>query len=163
MSCSTSYTALIFDIGDVLFSWSPETKTSISPRQLKEILSAPTWLDYERAQITQDICYERVGKAFSFSPREIAKAFDEYKALLQSNERLISFIRELKSASGDKLRVFAMSKISLIMRFFAPKLGIGPSLIKSLALVLPANENLTLAFTSMSLRRRKLIRAELCL
>ena len=32
------YTTLILDLGDVLFTWSAETKTAISPKLLHQIL-----------------------------------------------------------------------------------------------------------------------------
>ncbi|KAH7926721.1 HAD-like protein [Leucogyrophana mollusca] len=106
------YTTLIFDIGDVLFSWSATTKTSISPKTLRKILSSPTWFDYERGRISQDDCYTRVGAEFFIEPAEIARAFEQARDSLQSNEDLISVIRELKARSNGKLRVFAMSNIS---------------------------------------------------
>ncbi|KAH7914156.1 Haloacid dehalogenase-like hydrolase-domain-containing protein [Hygrophoropsis aurantiaca] len=106
------YNALIFDIGDVLFSWSPATKTSISPKTLRKILSSPTWFDYERGRISQEDCYSRVGAEFSIEPTEIARAFEQARDSLQSNEDLISVICQLKARSHGKLRVFAMSNIS---------------------------------------------------
>jgi FMN phosphatase YigB (HAD superfamily) len=107
------YTTLIFDIGDVLFSWSSKTTTSISPRRLKEIISSPTWFDYERGRLTQDACYECIGKEFSIDPLEVEKAFDQARDSLQPNEEVISFVRETKAQSNGELNVFAASNISL--------------------------------------------------
>jgi FMN phosphatase YigB (HAD superfamily) len=112
MSPLTSFTTIIFDIGDVLFSWSSETKTSISSRTLRRILSSPTWYEYERGLISQHVCYQRVGAEFSLDPAEVGKAFDQARDSLQCNEGMISLIRELKCQS-EGLRVFAMSNISL--------------------------------------------------
>lgn len=107
------FTTIIFDIGDVLFSWSPSTKTSISPKTLRKILSCPTWFDFERGQLSEDDCYERVGAEFNLTSAEIRQAFIEARASLQSNDDLIALIRELKDNSHGTLRVFAMSNISL--------------------------------------------------
>ncbi|KAG2033750.1 Haloacid dehalogenase-like hydrolase-domain-containing protein [Suillus americanus] len=112
MSSTSNYTTLIFDIGDVLFSWSPQTKTSISPETLREFLSSPTWIDYERGRITQAECYAGVGAEFSVDPTEVGRAFQDARNSLQSNEELISVIRHLKARSDGMLHVFAMSNIS---------------------------------------------------
>jgi FMN phosphatase YigB (HAD superfamily) len=112
MSFTSNYTTLIFDIGDVLFSWSPETKTSISPKVLRNILSSTTWIDYERGRIPQDECYASIGNEFSIDPAEVSRAFEEARNSLQSNDDLISVIRHLKIRSKGMLQVFAMSNIS---------------------------------------------------
>ncbi|KAG1881344.1 HAD-like domain-containing protein [Suillus tomentosus] len=112
MSFASSYTTLIFDIGDVLFSWSPQTKTSISQNVLRKILSSLTWNDYERGRMSQAECYARVGGEFSVDPTEVARAFQDARDSLQSNEELISVIRHLKARSDGTLHVFAMSNIS---------------------------------------------------
>lgn len=112
MSPSPPYTTIIFDIGDVLFSWSSDTKTTISSKTMHKMLSTPTWFDYERGLISQKLCYDRVGSQFSIDPEEVGKAFDDARDSLQCNEEVISLIRDLKSKSHE-LRIFAMSNISL--------------------------------------------------
>lgn len=106
------YTAIIFDLGDVLFKWSSETKTNISSRTLRNILSSPTWYDYERGQLSEDNCYTRVGMEFMLEPGEIRRAFQQARDSLQANDQLIALIKELKAQSNGQLRVFAMSNIS---------------------------------------------------
>ncbi|KAK0461065.1 Haloacid dehalogenase-like hydrolase-domain-containing protein [Desarmillaria tabescens] len=108
-----SFDTIIFDIGDVLFSWSSKTETSISSKTLRNILSSSTWMDYERGKVTEQDCYDRVGVEFSLDPAEIRKAFDQARDSLQSDNEMISLIRELKANSRGRLRVFAMSNISL--------------------------------------------------
>jgi len=107
------FTTIIFDIGDVLFTWSSVTKTTISSRTLHQILSSHIWHDYERGLISQQVCYETVGNEFSLDPAEIGKAFDQARDSLCCNEDMIAFIRELKCKSNGRLRIFAMSNISL--------------------------------------------------
>lgn len=113
MSGPNDYTSIIFDIGDVLFRWSPETKTSISSKTLHKILSSPTWFDYERGKLSEGDCYARVGEEFSLEPEEIRLAFQQARDSLQANEEFIALIRELKAQSNGQLRVFAMSNISV--------------------------------------------------
>lgn len=113
MSQTPNFNTLIFDIGDVLFSWSSNTKTSISSKTLRQILACPTWFEYERGKISQDDCYAKVGSEFSLPIEEIRQAFIEARESLQSNDDFISLIRELKEQSNNTLQVFAMSNISL--------------------------------------------------
>ncbi|KAG5648479.1 hypothetical protein DXG03_003090 [Asterophora parasitica] len=113
MARSPQYTTIIFDIGDVLFKWSSETETSISSRTLHEILSSPTWFDYERGRITEDDCYAKVGAEFILEPEEIRRAFQQARDSLEADDKIIALIRELKAQSDGQLRVFAMSNISL--------------------------------------------------
>ena len=111
-SSSFKYTSIIFDLGDVLFNWSAETKTNISPKLMHRILNSPTWFDYERARISQEECYARVGAEFSQKPAEIALAFEQARDSLKANDEMIAIVRELKQQSDGHLRVFAMSNIS---------------------------------------------------
>ncbi|KAG6841897.1 hypothetical protein C0991_005627 [Blastosporella zonata] len=110
---SPKYTTVIFDLGDVLFKWSPETKTSISSRTLRDILSSPTWFDYERGRLSESECYAKVGEEFILEPDEIARAFQQARDSLQADDELISLIRQLKAQMNGQLQVFAMSNISL--------------------------------------------------
>ncbi|RDX47848.1 phosphatase yihX [Lentinus brumalis] len=105
------YRTLILDLGDVLFTWSAETKTAISPRLLKDIMSGPTWNDYERGRLSQTECFERVGKEFSVEPSVIDEAFKQARESLRPNEDLLALVRELKAQY--QLRVYALSNISL--------------------------------------------------
>lgn len=104
------YATLILDLGDVLFSWSAETKTSISSKTLKRILESPTWYEFEKGLVSQETCYSRVGKEFDIPVSEIAKAFQDARDSLTPNTQLITLIKELKARS--LLTVIAMSNIS---------------------------------------------------
>ena len=108
-----NYQTLILDLGDVLFHWSAETRTSIPPRLLKDIMNGPTWNDYERGRISQSECYERVGKEFSVDPAAVDEAFKQARESLHPNEDLLALVRELKAQFHGQLRVFALSNISL--------------------------------------------------
>ncbi|KAI0775786.1 phosphatase yihX [Trametes elegans] len=108
-----AYRNLILDLGDVLFTWSAETRTSIPPRTLKDIMNGPIWFDYERNRISQEECYERAGREFSVEPSTIAEAFKQARESLRPNEDLLALVRELKAQFHGQLRVFALSNISL--------------------------------------------------
>ena len=108
----TKATTLILDLGDVLFSWSPNTETSIPPRTLKAILSSPAWVDYECGLLSQQDCYDRLSNEFHIPTPEIAEAFNQARDSLKSNDEMLSFVRELKLQSNGQLRVYAMSNIS---------------------------------------------------
>ncbi|PBK87638.1 phosphatase yihX [Armillaria gallica] len=110
---SPPFDTIIFDIGDVLFTWSSTTKTRISSKSLREILASPTWQDYERGKVGEQDCYDRVGEQFSFDPSEVKDAFSQARESLKSDDQMINLIRELKEQSHGRLRVFAMSNISL--------------------------------------------------
>ncbi|KAF9028280.1 HAD-like protein [Hymenopellis radicata] len=85
------FNTIIFDIGDVLFTWSSSTTTSIS---------------------SKEACYDLVGVEFSIDPSEVRQAFDQARDTLQSDEEMTALIRELK-AQDNRLQVYAMSNISL--------------------------------------------------
>lgn len=111
MVSTDKHDAIIFDLGDVLFSWSPQTKTTISPKLLRKFLDTATWHDYERGLVSQQDCYRIVGEQFSVDPAEISRAFDQARDSLEANNEVIAIIQQLKSQSDGQLRVFAMSNI----------------------------------------------------
>ncbi|KAG7443759.1 phosphatase yihX [Guyanagaster necrorhizus] len=110
---SPPFDTIILDIGDVLFTWSSTTTTRISSKSLRAILASPTWMDYERGKVTEQDCYDRVGEQFSFDPLEVKEALAQARDSLKSDDEMIALIRELKEQSHGRLRVFAMSNISV--------------------------------------------------
>lgn len=107
------FTAIVFDLGDVLFQWSADTKTSISSRTLRSILNSPTWFDYERGRLGEADCYTAISSEFNVNADEVRQAFQEARDSLRANHDLIDLIRELKAQSNSRLRIYAMSNISL--------------------------------------------------
>ncbi|KAI5862500.1 Haloacid dehalogenase-like hydrolase-domain-containing protein [Durotheca rogersii] len=101
--------AVVFDLGDVLFSWSAKTTTTIPARKLREILSTPIWYSYDRGEITRDACYELSAQKFSLSAVEIAEAFSQARESLQPDAAIVSFLQELKK--DPTVKVYAMSNI----------------------------------------------------
>lgn len=102
---------LVFDLGDVLFTWSRSTKTTISPGTLKKILSSSIWYEYERGKISQSICYELVALEFSLEASEVAEAFSQARASLQPDPTVVKFLKNLRRDSSVK--IFAMSNVAI--------------------------------------------------
>ena len=105
--------ALVFDFGDVLFNWSPDTKTSIPGSIMRKLISSGTWKKYECGHLRQSACYRELARDFSLPASEIAEAFSQARDSLVPNEAMIALIHELKRASRERLHVYAMSNISI--------------------------------------------------
>ncbi|KAI5118895.1 hypothetical protein M0805_002811 [Coniferiporia weirii] len=105
-----SYNTLIVDIGDVLVSWSPPSQTSISPMIIKQMMSSPSWNDFECGRISQETCYETLGSRYAVAPADIARTFDGARDTIRFEVQLFQHIRMLKEQYG--LTVYAMSNIS---------------------------------------------------
>ena len=101
---------VIFDLGDVLFSWSSKTTTTLPSKLLREFLSSNVWKRYECGKIGQDACYQQIAQDFAVPALEVAEAFRQARESLQPNAELLSLLRSLKE--GIRARIFAMSNIS---------------------------------------------------
>ena len=103
-----AYDTLIFDIGDVLFTWSAETRTTISPKTLHKILQTATWFEFEKGKISEAESYATVAREFGLEAKEVEEAFQGARDSLTSRLFMVNLIRELKPGR----RVYAMSNIS---------------------------------------------------
>ncbi|KAH8996523.1 HAD-like domain-containing protein [Lactarius hatsudake] len=112
MSLPPRCSVLIFDLGDVILTWSPVTTTSISPKVLKAILSSTIWQQYERGRISEDECYRLSGERFRLDPEEVRRTIVDARTSLRSNDGFIRFICDLQAEAQGALRIFAMSNIS---------------------------------------------------
>ncbi|KAI0029804.1 HAD-like domain-containing protein [Vararia minispora EC-137] len=108
---SLNVSTIIFDIGDVLFTWSPETPTSLSPRTIRDIISSPTWGRYECGKLAQEECYQLIASEHGLDSDEVKCAFQHARDSLKPNSDFYAFIRTLKDQHPG-LRIFAMSNIS---------------------------------------------------
>ena len=108
---SKHYSAVIFDLGDVLFSWSlPESSPqSLPAKTLGNILRSVEWMEYEKGNLTEDEAYSLVSQRFSVSAIDIKSSFEAARNTLQINPRILEVIRELKESG---LAIYAMSNIS---------------------------------------------------
>ena len=112
MSLPPRCRVLIFDLGDVILTWSPVTKTSISQKTIKAILASTIWQDYERGRLSEDECYRLSGNKFSLDPEEVRRAILDARDSLRPDDAFIRFIRDLQAEFQGTLRIFAMSNIS---------------------------------------------------
>ena len=103
---------VVFDLGDVLFTWSPNTATTIPAEMMRLILPSAIWIEYECGRIEQEACYHQIAQQFSVPATEVAEAFSQARVSLQPNNAMVSFIHDLKNASRGALKVYAMSNVS---------------------------------------------------
>lgn len=101
---------VIFDLGDVLFTWSANTDSSISPTLLHKILRSSTWFEYEKGNICEEETYRLAAKEFSLDALEVGAAFRAARDTLQSNPSMVTLLHELRRNSD--IRLFVMSNIS---------------------------------------------------
>ncbi|KAL0568899.1 hypothetical protein V5O48_013069 [Marasmius crinis-equi] len=99
---------LIFDLGDVLFTWSAETKTSVSPAIFRKILESNTWFEYERGRLTEEEAYSATAREQGLQTHEVRDAFQVARDTLISRSSMVNLICELRPGR----KVYAMSNIS---------------------------------------------------
>jgi HAD superfamily hydrolase (TIGR01549 family) len=105
------YNIIVFDLGDVLFTWSQQTDTKVSPKTMRKIISMPAWYEYEKGLLARDACYEQIGDELGLPAVEIANAFEQARDSLREDRRMTAFIHQIK-ARKPNLSVYAMSNIS---------------------------------------------------
>ena len=103
---------VIFDLGDVLLTWSANTSTKIPAKMMRDILSSPTWAEYERGSIEKGTCYNQVAKDLSIAASEVTEAFSQARDSLRPNDTMVSFIHDIKSKTRGAIKIFAMSNMS---------------------------------------------------
>lgn len=108
-SSSRTYRAIILDFGDVLFTWSKQIKSTISGKLLKQMMSSPTWGDFECGRISRAECYSKLGERYHVDPKVLEDYLSEARKTLTYDPTLIMFVRSLKEEYG--ISVFAMSNI----------------------------------------------------
>jgi HAD superfamily hydrolase (TIGR01509 family) len=101
---------LIFDLGDVLFQWSRDTKTSVSPHLLSKILSSPHWYDYECGRLSRAMCYEHVALQFGIDASQVDEAFAQARASLQPDVAIVTFLKNLRQRLP--IKIYAMSNVA---------------------------------------------------
>jgi FMN phosphatase YigB (HAD superfamily) len=107
---SKRYTAVIFDLGDVLFTWAPSTpKSPLPEKTLRNILRSFHWFEYEKGNLEEHEVYSLVAQEFNVAPSDVENAFQAARDSLKSNSKMLEVIRELREAG---LAIFAMSNIS---------------------------------------------------
>jgi epoxide hydrolase-like predicted phosphatase len=103
------YRAVIFDMGDVLFSWNPKADTQVSVELLRSITRCDLWNEFERGNIETEKCYQQLGEIFSVNPSEIAATFAQTTGSLTPNAEMTAFVQHLKRET--KISVYMMTNI----------------------------------------------------
>ena len=108
---SKHYTAIIFDLGDVLFTWSLPSPSpqSLPAKTLGSILRSVHWMEYEKGNLTEDEAYSLIAQKFSIPTVDVKRSFEDARNTLQANPKILEVVRELKESG---LAVYAMSNIS---------------------------------------------------
>lgn len=103
------YKAVIFDMGDVLFSWNPNADTEVSAQTLRSITQCDLWYEFERGNVQTEKCYQQLGKMFSICPSEIAATFSQTTASLTPNNEMTALLQDLKKRTD--ISVYMMTNI----------------------------------------------------
>jgi FMN phosphatase YigB (HAD superfamily) len=103
-------TALICDLGDVLFTWTSSNFAEIPRTDLFRILTSPIWQNYERGKFTEEEAYGALSEEYGFGVVEIRNTLSAARDTLKSSEPMLHLLKKLR-ATG--LRIYAMSNISL--------------------------------------------------
>ena len=111
MTSTHSVKAIICDLGDVLFDWSPSTATSISPKTLRRFLSTDIWFEYECGRLSRAECYQQLSERYSVSRDEVTDCTARATSSLSVNKDMVSFLMNVKSHGA--LKVYAMSNVSM--------------------------------------------------
>ena len=107
---SNHYTAVVFDLGDVLFSWSSSTpKSPLPSKTIRNILRSFHWFEYEKGNLTEEEVYSLVAHEFNVAAADVKSSFEAARDSLQSNPKLLDVIRELRESG---FAIYAMSNIS---------------------------------------------------
>ena len=109
MNRTTGPTALICDLGDVLFTWTAPVHTKVPQKDLATMLQSTIWEDYERGKYEEEEVYELLADQFVFPMDEIRKTITAARETLVSSPEMLGLLYRLK-ATGCK--IFAMSNIS---------------------------------------------------
>ncbi|PPR01294.1 hypothetical protein CVT24_006369 [Panaeolus cyanescens] len=101
---------IVFDLGDVLFTWSASTpKSPLPAKVVRNILRSVNWFEYEKGNISEEEAYSLVGQEFNVSAADVKTAFEAARDSLQSDPQMLEVIKELRKKG---ITIYAMSNIS---------------------------------------------------
>ena len=109
-SWKPQYDNIVFDLGDVLFNWSPPTQQSLlSPKILRSILHSVHWFEYEKGNLGEDEVYSLVAEEFGVAFTDVKSTLQAARESLKKNPTMLEITRQLK---GEGLNIYALSNIS---------------------------------------------------
>ena len=107
---SKRFTAVIFDLADVIFTWTPSTpKSPLPAKVLRNIIRSFHWFEYEKGNLEEHEVYSLVAQEFNVAPGDVESAFQAARNSLRNNPKMFEVIRDLRKAG---LAIYAMSNIS---------------------------------------------------
>ncbi|KAJ3768470.1 HAD-like domain-containing protein [Lentinula raphanica] len=110
---STTISTIIFDIGDVLCTYTLQPISGESPfnkKLLKNIISSTVWEDYEKGLLSEEECYQRAADVFHTRAEDIRAWLNKARESLVFTPQMISILKGLKLQK--QFRLVAMSNIS---------------------------------------------------
>ena len=103
------YKAVIFDMGDVLFSWNPKVDTGVSAQTLRSMTQCELWYEFERGNVETEECYQQLGQRFSIPPQKISATFAQATGSLTPNDGMTAIVQALKDHTN--ISVYMMTNI----------------------------------------------------
>jgi hypothetical protein len=100
---------VIFDLGDVLFTWTVPPDSAIPRRVFGRILRTIPWFEYECGRLSQEEAYARVAREAGVAVEDVSSTIDAASDSLRCNADMVDAIAALRAAGK---RVFAMSNIA---------------------------------------------------
>ncbi|KAF3925250.1 hypothetical protein ABW20_dc0105627 [Dactylellina cionopaga] len=107
-----SVNALILDLGGVVFNWKAPKDAKVSPKELHRAMTGLPWHEFERGEISEQECFDRVANLQNLSASDIKDAIQIAVKSLEVDNDFLSTIKKIKTANAHRsLRVYAMSNI----------------------------------------------------
>jgi hypothetical protein len=107
--CSQTHSrTLILDLGDVLFHWSTDTLSVLSPSTFHAVVLTPTWGELERGKISEYEALKIIGEELLLEPNKIQEAISQCRKTLSVDLDLIAELQALKKEMDGTLRIYAM-------------------------------------------------------
>lgn len=107
--------SLIFDLGDVIFNWSPKVgQSDLSIHLLKEVQSTEIWRQYICGLVQEVECYRQIASRFAITPTEVAEIFDKARQTISLNMDVYNFVKSLKKQYPGISHIYIMSNVSVV-------------------------------------------------
>jgi FMN phosphatase YigB (HAD superfamily) len=102
--------AILMELSDVVLEASLKSLTAIPVFTFKSILHCAATHTYQRGELSRPNYFRRLQMEFDLCAAEVECAFDQVQATYAPNTKLLSFLKELKSLTGD-LKIYAFANI----------------------------------------------------
>ncbi|PVI08341.1 HAD-like protein [Periconia macrospinosa] len=113
MSSSIEPRVLIIDLGDVVFHHNASKLTAFPPKVLGQIIRSPTWNEHEKGGVDENEALEALSTELGIDATTLCRGLDECRTTLHVDTELLIQLKKLKEMMGSKLKVYAMSNVSV--------------------------------------------------